>query len=143
MRTSQGFRIKRMNLEACWTPGRGLEAFGFRFSSLICADVQSRHECNCGGRTSVVHHNYNMIWSDEFFFHFVWQEQDHQPTNITENPLDLSPVGIRPRIDHIKLHKHTRRLNLSLSVRIARSKLLSLFLFFSTPVLQNSRWSCI
>jgi hypothetical protein len=37
-------------------------------------------------------------------------------------------VGIRPRIDHIKLHKHTQRLLLSPSVRVARSKL---FLFIS------------
>jgi hypothetical protein len=38
-------------------------------------------------------------------------------------------VGIRPQINHMKLDKHTQKLLLSPSVRIARSKL---FLIFPT-----------
>jgi hypothetical protein len=45
-------------------------------------------------------------------------------------------VGIHPRIDHIKLDEHTRRLLLSPSVRIARSKLFSLFLLLFLRCLQ-------
>jgi hypothetical protein len=39
-------------------------------------------------------------------------------------------VGIRPRINYIKLNEHIRRLLLSSSVRIARSKLFSFISYF-------------
>jgi hypothetical protein len=39
-------------------------------------------------------------------------------------------VGIRPRINHMKLNEHMWRLLFMLSVRIARSKFFSLFLLF-------------
>jgi hypothetical protein len=39
-------------------------------------------------------------------------------------------VGNHPRINHMKLNEHTRRLFLSSSVRIARSNFFSLFLIF-------------
>jgi hypothetical protein len=49
-------------------------------------------------------------------------------------------VRIRPQINHMKLNKHTRRLLLSPSVRIARSKLFLFISVFSTlAVLQRPR----
>jgi hypothetical protein len=55
----------------------------------------------------------------------------------------ISIVGIRSWINHMKLNEHTRRLLLSPSVRIARSKLFSLFLVFSFfPGVTNSRHGC-
>jgi hypothetical protein len=42
--------------------------------------------------------------------------------------VEMTSLWIHPRIDHMKLDKHTRRLLLSPSVRIARYKL---FLFIS------------
>jgi hypothetical protein len=48
-------------------------------------------------------------------------------------------VGIHPRIDHMKLDKHTRRLLLSPSVRIAHSKLFLFISYFSRCYNLNPR----
>jgi hypothetical protein len=53
-------------------------------------------------------------------------------------------VGIRPRINHIKLDKHTQRLNLSPSVRIARSKLCNFITPFSGVTTRGiTRWPAL
>jgi hypothetical protein len=50
-------------------------------------------------------------------------------------------VGIRPRINHMKLDKHTRRLFLSPSVRITRSRLFFYFSFSLNLRCYNFRYT--
>jgi hypothetical protein len=57
--------------------------------------------------------------------------------------LNFLNVGIRPRINHMKLNEHTRRLLLSPSVRIARSELFLYFSFLNSRCYNSITQTCI